>query len=790
MSKRMFRLGVLSLVVLGLCISVVPAQVAAYVPPEQHADSAASVTGTEVLGGSPDEIGAAVIPGGGRPGVYIARDSDNLDPGFWPITGGYQMFTWKDLEPSEGVYDWAIIDNFLTALSAKGKAAGLQMMTYAGPKGGVLIPDWLRSRYPDLVLTMTPKLTSDTEPWRPALSGGCASWPTIEGIKYWDPRYLAAYQNFINALGARYKNDPRVEFVMAGVGLYGETQPAADCYDYYNLDAGLADATWTWVVQQISSYYAAAFNVGGTVKKVMLPAGSRFLHTCNRKEYMDYARALGLGDIDTGMLVEFDNAVIPDKPGFEGCGRLDPLLATQPTLPVGWESYWYMTSHPTLVYWALFQALGNHMDYITVDYAPNDAGHDGWMFADYAGTPRSEVISYFEWTLPYWGKSAAAAPSIWVAMRESGYTYYPQYGNWSYYLHQDDSIAGGMTKAVTYRGTIDPIDPNQIALLSYLVPKGYTTYNTNIETNVNLGGGWVGKESWIARRTDQATGNRYMWFKVDDGFLFGGSNEVTVKVTYFDYGTDSWKLEYDAAGGIQKTAGIVSKSNSLTWKVKTFTISDARMANGLLGASDFRIDCNNDGNEYIHFVEVTKGSSGTVNFDIPLRLGWNFVSIPLELGSTATESVLLPITGKYTKVYAYDAFDTGDQWKVYDISLPPFLNDLREINKLKGLWLYASQNTTFTVNGSWPTSSVAIPLKTGWNLIGYPSQTVRSVTDALSSIAGKYTKVYTYDAFDDADSWKVYDTSLPPFLNDLSQMQPGEAYWLYVTQDCTLTVNP
>jgi hypothetical protein len=118
------------------------------------------------------------------------------------------------------------------------------------------------------------------------------------------------------------------------------------------------------------------------------------------------------------------------------------------------------------------------------------------------------------------------------------------------------------------------------------------------------------------------------------------------------------------------------------------------------------------------------------------------------------------------------------------------LNDLTEINKLKGLWLYATQNTTFTVNGTWPTSAVAISLKAGWNLVGYPSQTVRSVTDALSSIAGKYTKVYTYDAFDDADPWKVYDTSLPPFLNDLSQLQPGKAYWIYVTQDCTLTVNP
>jgi hypothetical protein len=33
----------------------------------------------------PGGVDAAVIPGGGRPGVYLGRDYDNLDPGFWPI---------------------------------------------------------------------------------------------------------------------------------------------------------------------------------------------------------------------------------------------------------------------------------------------------------------------------------------------------------------------------------------------------------------------------------------------------------------------------------------------------------------------------------------------------------------------------------------------------------------------------------------------------------------------------------------------------------------------------------
>lgn len=775
-------IAVIALVLGPLATPFVPPVAAAEPEPEPQI----TLTGVQVVG-DPNGVDVATIPGGGRPGVYIARDADNLDPGYFPILGGHQTFTWKDLEPSEGVYDWSKIDNFLSALSTKGKAAGIHIVTYNGRRGGLGIPDWLRARYPDIVFTATRKTSCDP-----------SSYPPLDAIKYHDSRYQTAYFNFIYALGARYKNDPRVEYILAGTGLYGETQPGDDCYDDAFLAAGLTYDLWRAYVRETAQAYAIAF--GGTgnstrppSKTVMILNAPVYTHRCNRKEIMDDVAPMGVGNLVAGLLADEDAVIITPPYSQAGCGRLDPLIAVQPTLPVGHEAYWYLTPHEYLAYWGLLGALGHQVngrsypvDYLTVDYTLTD--WRGWMFADAESNPRTEVINYFRWAQPYLGKSAANAPSAWVAMRDSGYTWYPQQGNYSYYLYQDDAISGGQTKLVTYRRAIDPEDDSQAALVNSLVPKGYTSYNTNIQTNVNLSGAWAGKESWITRRTDQASGNRYMWFKIDDGFLFGTASTVTIKVTYFDYGTDSWKIDYDATGGVQRSTSIVVKTNSRTWKTQTFVITDARMMNGLLGASDFRLDCNNDGDEYIHFVDVSKGGGGSVNFNIPLRSGWNFVSVPLTLANTAVDAVLAPISGSYGKVYAYDAFDSADPWKVYDVSLPPFLNDLTQINNTKGLWLWATQNVTWTVNGSWP-SSTAIPLKAGANLIGYPGQAPKSVADALASIAGKYTKVYTYDAFDDADPWKVYDTSLPPFLNDLSQIQPGRAYWVYVTQDCTLTVT-
>jgi hypothetical protein len=58
-----------------------------------------------------------------------------------------------------------------------------------------------------------------------------------------------------------------------------------------------------------------------------------------------------------------------------------------------------------------------------------------------------------------------------------------------------------------------------------------------------------------------------------------------------------------------------------------------------------------------------------------------------------------------------------------------------------------------------------------------------SVTNGLNSIAGKYTKVWTFDAA--TQSWKLYDTAAPA-VSDLSSLTKGQGYWMEVSEACTL----
>jgi hypothetical protein len=119
---------------------------------------------------------------------------------------------------------------------------------------------------------------------------------------------------------------------------------------------------------------------------------------------------------------------------------------------------------------------------------------------------------------------------------------------------------------------------------------------------------------------------------------------------------------------------------------------------------------------------------------ISLNKGWNLVSVPVNPTGSDVASVLSPIDGKYAAVYAYD----GSNYETY---IPGgSSNTLNRIEAGRGYWLYMNEAATLTVEGSPAPRSV--PLKTGWNLVGYNSTQAMAIGEALASIEGKYSAVY------------------------------------------------
>jgi len=63
------------------------------------------------------------------------------------------------------------------------------------------------------------------------------------------------------------------------------------------------------------------------------------------------------------------------------------------------------------------------------------------------------------------------------------------------------------------------------------------------------------------------------------------------------------------------------------------------------------------------------------------------------------------------------------------------------------------------------------------------------VTDALTSIEGSYTLAYGYVTTDTLSPWRVYAPGTPGYVNNLTRMEFGKAYWIYATQAVTLRLT-
>lgn len=512
----------------------------------------------------PAQLPAPRVP---SPGIYVFQDDgrSGLTPANYPgiIIGGHQDWPWSALEPAEGQYQWGIIDTWLDNQAAAGKPAGIAVDTFRNESpADSATPQWVYNA---------------GVPY--AYCGGKRI------PHYWNTLYQQKFGNFVRALAARYDNDPRVAWVQISVGMYGETAPAeasaADCLKA----AGLDSAKWVAAVNAITDIYRQAFRS----KPLFLQFAPRFLSPCERREFTTYAVSLGVGLKHNGLAPDADATVI-DDPGYSlyRCGAYDPILQYWPSVPIAWEgTYPYYLADSTLAYWGILSGLAKHADYLVLgrQIITDTANADILRFANRMS-----------------GQSVETAPAAWVALRESGFYWYAERGNFGEWLTQDDSVPGGDTRAVTWRDGF--CNPQQTVRTAPDYCDGYEVQQGSLVDEVNVSYLAGAKEGWITRRTDQASGNRDMFFKLDDAFII--SPPVTITVTYFDRGFDSWELKYDGANSPEECAGIVYKENTNTWKRVSFILYDALFTNRQAGGSDFHIDCRGDGDEIVHMVVVER----------------------------------------------------------------------------------------------------------------------------------------------------------------------------------------
>ncbi|MGB3062504.1 MAG: hypothetical protein WBE17_22480, partial [Anaerolineae bacterium] len=483
------------------------------------------------------------------PGIYAFEDFGHLDPRRFPIKGSNIIFEWKYLNPAPGVYDWSSIDSWLQTEAGWGLPGGMGITTYSGICcGGNMVPHWVYVEHPSARLT-------------------CDQGWTIP--KTWDATYQAAYGEFIQALAARYDGDPRLAWVEMGVGTFGETHPTDADFQACAIAAGLTSDLWVQAVESITDLYANAFQR----TPLLLQMASVFQHDTERRQFADYAASRGIGLKHNGMLPDNDG-VVYDNPAysFYQAGAFDLMNKWGDRVPIGWESYDYLITGLTGTTWGIFNGLDKHADYMV-------------LASDITTDPDRRAI--LDFANAHLGSSLLDTPGVWVALRETERTWYPDRGNYEFWLWQNDEAPGGRSTPLWNSGP---------------APQGRYT-----------------------RRTD-APANPYLYFDIADGYVALHDGEaLDISVTYLDTGADTWELEYPTAATLYQGAGQVRKTNTATWKTVTFTATGARFNNQQPGGgehpgSDFRLHSRGDGNETIHLVQVKPHNATTPPQTVSLTL--------------------------------------------------------------------------------------------------------------------------------------------------------------------------
>jgi autotransporter-associated beta strand protein len=194
---------------------------------------------------------------------------------------GYKRFQWCDLEPSEGVYNWSLLDSLIAAYAQHGLKFSFGVMNVNNfvpyttpqwvfesgsnaqtgsvyPAGAVplAVPDFANPGGPDLIVP--------------------SSWA--------DPVYIARMKEFIAALGARYNGDPNVANIqMLNYGVWGERNGAFAAGMTAATDDNLANNYW-------NPYFQAFPN-----KQVIVPGNDAFSLSKGAGTFICYIMS-GVGD--------------------------------------------------------------------------------------------------------------------------------------------------------------------------------------------------------------------------------------------------------------------------------------------------------------------------------------------------------------------------------------------------------------------------------------------------------------------------------------------------------------
>ncbi len=249
--------------------------------------------------------------------------------------------------------------------------------------------------------------------------------------------------------------------------------------------------------------------------------------------------------------------------------------------------------------------------------------------------------------------------------------------------------------------------------------------------------------------------------------------------------------EYDAVGIYYKKDNEKIFGGFAHWNNETLTIKiwqddeTTNLQDGFITDSTYKYELWDYETEKVFSTSVYySGGSGTFSenaesvirylpkpeedsITVSLNPGWNFISayvIPFDekiedIISEAEEDIVIVKDGHKFYIPKY-SIKTMDDWY--------------HKNAYK---VFARAETEFEIKGFYfPNTSGSLQLKEGWNMVPYLSKNAMQITYVFESLTDDNILIIAKD-----DEGNIF---LPIIgINEIGEMNPGEAYYIYVTQD-------
>ncbi|MCP4659125.1 MAG: hypothetical protein GY856_27260, partial [bacterium] len=94
-------------------------------------------------------------------------------------------------------------------------------------------------------------------------------------------------------------------------------------------------------------------------------------------------------------------------------------------------------------------------------------------------------------------------------------------------------------------------------------------------------------------------------------------------------------------------------------------------------------------------------------------------------------NALASIEGKYVRILAYDAWDAEDPWKIFDVNVPDWANDLAMMEPGRGYWVLLTEATTLEIANQGPEPTVVLTAPDDLAVVTEPTDLIGTVGSAL-----------------------------------------------------------